>query len=352
MDAVLEKFLKELKDLECLIDFYETENELLKDFNVKPVSDEELIISELSKKLKAFRLSKLQFNYNCVIISLYGSFESFIEDCLVSYIDELNKIVQTYNNLPDTVAQNHFALSLSLISKIDQPKYSGPLTKELIIKNLHTCINTIEKYELNKDAFAQHSANFRQQVIDDSFSQIGIKTISQKIIDNSDFRNYSILHLGLNDEDTLLPSECFEFLNNLAELRNRVAHGISSEIIRNDLLLDYVKFFKHYSHAITEILKTNILYREIDEYGVEFGPITDVFQSGKIICFMSNKVPLAKGDVIIGKSLKTIIKSIVKSIKVDGNQVDSIDGSINIEVGIEIEHKFKKKYKLYSLKKV
>jgi len=347
MIAIRDKFNQEILDLEKLINFYDLENKLLDSFNQDPKTKEELVINELSNTLKSFKISKRQFNYNSIIISLYGSFERFIENCLISYVDELNILIKAYKDLPDSITKQHFILSLSLLNKIEQPRYNGPLRKEDIIRNLHTCVNTLNDYQLNKDAFTQHTANFRLGVIDEVFSQIGVNQISQKILKISSFSDFIHENLGLGDNSELNINECFQILNDLAEYRNYVAHGVTSELIENNILREYLIFFKHYSFSLIEVLNSNLLHRELEEKGKELGEITDVYQNGKVICFMTKNKSLKIGDNILGKNADKIVKASIKKIKLDGDEIEMIDNNNNYEIGIEIDSQMKKNFKLY-----
>ena len=345
------KFHQEIDDLRDLIMFYEIETKLLDTFKDEPISKEELIVNELSRILKKFRLSKLQFNYNSIIISLYGSFERFIENCLITYIDNLNNLVQTYNKLPDSILKSHFVLSLSLLNKIEQPKYGGSLRKEDVVKNLHTCININEGYQLNKDAFAQHTANFRLQVIEESFSHIGVNQLSQKILKIESFKNYFNTKLGLSLDAELNSTESFQILNDLAEYRNYVAHGITSEIINNEILIEYLDFFEAYSSALISVLQKDLLYRELEANGKELGELTDLYKRGRILCIFTNNQVIKKGDEIIAKNKDLIVKTRIRSILLDGVEIDHVDDKANYEIGMEIEKAIKKNFKIYLLKK-
>lgn len=349
MESLLIGFHKELAELKSLIQFYELESELHDNFNFDNGSKENILLEKLSNQIKTFKLAKLQFNYNSIIISLYGSFERFIESCLVSYVERINKLINLYKDLPDVISKNHFTLSLTLINKIEQPKYSGPLRKEDIIKNLHLCINTNEAYQLNKDAFAQHSANFRLQVVEEAFSQVGINQISQKILKTESFRSYYIEKFG-ESESGFSTSTAFQTLNDLAEYRNYVAHGVSSEIIHNEILVEFLKFFVEYSKALIMVLTNDLLYRELEAKGIELGEITDVFDDGKIVCLMTNKIPLKKGDILIGKNKNSIIKSDVVSIRLNGQDIDTVDDKDNYEIGVKLKKNFKKTFKIFVLR--
>ena len=236
------------------------------------------------------------------------------------------------------------------MNKVEQPKYNGPLRKEDIIKNLHTCLNTVNDYELNKDAFSQHSANFRLQVIDETFSQVGIKQISTKILKIKSFKEYIASKLGVSEDRKLKVNESFQILNELAELRNFVAHGVSSSIIQNNILLDYLVFFRKYTSSLVEVLNNNLLHFEIEENSIELGEITDVFRDGEIICLNTKNTSINIGDKIIGKNEHNIIKTTIKGIKFNDVDIERIDSNENYEIGINVEDKIKRNYKIYLVK--
>jgi len=346
MNPILTEFHSQLDDIKKLIDFFELEKKLIQDFD-SPSSISEKVLLEISNKLKEFRLSKLKFNYNSIIISLYGAFERFIESTIIDYVEKLNQIIEEYNKLPKIITKQHLILSLTLLNKIEQPKYSGPLTKESIIKNLHTCINTIENYQLNKEAFAQHTANFRTQVIDENFHQIGVDELSKKIIRSNSFKKHLIEIKGFDEKSPeLISLNNLSPINELAELRNLVAHGINNEIIENKTLLEYLHFYKCYSASLIEIITNLLLHKEIENCGLKLGTITNVYKGGTVICFFTNGQTLHKGQNIIGKNSKTIISAIIKSIEINDKEVDFVTGP-DKEIGIKINKKFKGNFELY-----
>ncbi len=347
MQEIKNQFHKELLDLRKLISFYDAEIKLLGEFDFSQPNINNDLLNELSTVLKSFNISKRQFNYNSIIISLYGSFERFIENILISYIDFVNRLIAKYDRLPEAIIKNHFNLSLTLLNKIQQPRYNGPLKKEGIISNLHTCINVNENYQLNKDAFAQHTANFRLQVIDENFAHVGILGISSLIMKDNNFHTYLLEKTEKTDDDAISLDEAFYLLNDLAERRNDVAHGVPSEILQNEILLDYITFFETYTEALTSILEKEYLQNELSYSGKELGDITDVFQEGKVICIYSNKLPIKNGDTLIGKNENTIIKAKVVGMELDDAKIETADEQNNYELGIEIDGKFRKNFKVF-----
>ncbi len=347
MEEIKKQFHKELFDLKKLIAFYIAETKLLRTIDHGEGDSNLEILIELSTALQSFHITKRQFNYNSIIISLYGAFERFVQDMLVTYADFLNRLVVKYNDLPEALIRNHFGLSLSLLNKIQHPRYSGALKKEEVIRNLHTCVNLNENYQLNKDAFAQHSSNFRLQVIDESFSQLGIEGISALIMKSGTFYEYVISMAGKSPEDVITREESFYLLNDLVERRNYVAHGVSSEILQNSILLDYVNFFEVYAEALTEVLNSEYYQEEISHSGKRLGEITDVYNDGTVICIHSNRTALKTGDVLIGRNQFTIVKSRVLGLQLDDKNIELADDQNDYELGVKLERKFRKNFEVF-----
>ena len=347
MDTTIYAFYSELDEIEKLILYFETEKKLAQEFEISE-SQNDIFLNELSLKLKNFRISKLKFNYNSIIISLYGSFERFIELTIINYLEIINEIVKEYLKLPNIILKKHTPLSITLINKIEQSKYKGPLTKEIIIRNLHTCINTIESYSLNKEAFSQHTANFRIQVIDENFKCIGINDLSENVIKQDVFQKYLINQKGIDPSSDLLNgTDNLQLINDLAELRNYVAHGIENEIIENNILLEFIQFFRTFSSALIDVLKDNILALNIEFNGLMLGKITNTYSSGSIICVYTNGHTIKKNQTIFAKSTSSIISAKILSIQLNGDNIDISEGE-NIEISIKINSRFKDNYTLYT----
>jgi hypothetical protein len=348
MESNRDQFLKEMSDLRKLISFYNSEIKLLSDFEIIELTPLSELVIELSTQLKEIHVSKRQFNYNSIIISLYGSFEKFIENTIGIYIDSLNAIILEYDKLPDAILASHFRLSVSLLTKIGSTKYAH-LKKEDIIRDLHTCLNTKESYQLNKDVFSQHDANFKFSVIDQVFSRIGIPTISAQVLEDAEFNDYIRIKLEKNENDLLIPEDCFVLLNDLAERRNDVAHGVPGEILQNEILLDYIEHLEFYAKSVTEIIIKEYLRYEVIFKAKEMGNVTNLYHNGSVVCVMTNKNRIRLGDKVIGTNEATIVKATIVSIQYNESAMDEIDDQDDYEIGIKIDKQFKPNFTLHIL---
>lgn len=147
---------------------------------------------DYKNKLHEFQSANDQFNkrkydYTVVIISLYGCLEQLIENFIKDYLMIVVDDCKYYSRLPSIIRENHIDLSISLMGKIEQPKYSAFLTKEQIIHNLHDCIQN-DRCNLNYEAFCQHTANFRIQTIEEVFRKVGLTTVISGIKKNDELK--------------------------------------------------------------------------------------------------------------------------------------------------------------------
>lgn len=346
MESVKSQFISELNSLKELVSFFNYEHELLK----KDDAGNELLV-QYKREFLDFYSKKRIFNYNSIIISLYGYFEKFIENVLVEYIDKVGNIFTKYNKLPEAIYKHHLALSMTLLEKVQNPKYSGPLTKEIVIHNLHKCINLNENYQLNKEAFSQHSANFRLHVIDDVFNRIGISGLSSQVKKHSPFYDYIKSKYEIENIDDLSNDDIYIILNDLAERRNEVAHGVPSQILSNDILLNYIEYFDILGATLINVVEKDLDRLQIKENGNCLGELTACYNNGYVVCFNCKFRRLEKGDYIFSFNNQNYIeKAQILNIRLDDVDVPFTDETKEYEIGLLLDKPFKKNHKLYILK--
>lgn len=348
MNSILLKFKTQLEGLRKLVQFYETENKLQADFIVYDPDQSKAYLYELSQHFKAFSVTKREFNYNSLVISLYGYFERFIEDIVVDYLDQLNKAVPNYNDLPEKITERHYSLCIALLGKLDQARYAG-LAKKDIIDKLNKCLNVGEQYKFIIDAFTQHGANFKTSVIDDFFGNLDISAIGKLIMDNQIFKQFTQTRLGINPDDNINAEQSFEIINDLAQRRNDVAHGVSSGLLQNTIISEYITFFEEYSNALVNVCNNSLIkFTMVEEYE-ELGEIKEIHRYGQVVCLETNKVPLKKGDKLQSVGATRTINGSILGIQIDGKDVEEVDSNENYYVGLYLDIKASKSIKLNKL---
>lgn len=358
MKDSIESFKREIGDLRHYIRGIELESQLLSFRSHKTaLSEESSLIRAIQEHHSEFATKRRQFNYNTIIVSLYGFLEQFVESLISAYIRYLNMIIPEYENLPEAIRKNHVTLSLDLLKLSEQSKYREKFSTEEIISNLHSCINQTGGYRINEIAFIQHTANFRADVIQEFFAKVGVEGVSGRIKYSSVFINYlKSKHPNREIEDIKRDSEYLFYLNDLAERRNEVAHGtLADELLSNDILSEYINFSECYGEALYEVVYSEALPYMIQylpqEEVIELGKPIKIFQNGKIIGIFLKNISVSKGDLIIaGTNNKKLPYLAGEITEIQINNVSYEKISVDTEgkeVGIRIPFRAKEKHNIY-----
>jgi hypothetical protein len=347
MDAVINRFHLELNSLKSLIDFFETESSLLEEYNFNPEDVIHRSFENLRSKLIPFSTQKREFNYNSIIISLYGYFEKYIEDSLISTSDRINKIFQDYEKIPDLIQEKHLNLSLRLLEKISTSNSRSNLSTQQVIKNLNQCINIKKEFILNNEAFSQHSFNYRAQSIQDSFSNFGIKNFKDLIRKEGALTSYIVSLLGKPSNALITEDEAFSVLEDLVERRNEVAHGVASQILSLDILREYIEYFIHFSVSLTNSVVNYLNLVEANELGLNLGRASELLKIGTVLVINNKFFEINIGDTIIGLGLNNSVKAKILNIQTEGKDLIKVKNSSNMEVGLLLDKRLRKNYNIY-----
>lgn len=292
------------------------------------------------------------FNYNCIIISLYGYFEQYIESLLESYIKNISKMAPRYSDIPEPIKNNQIDLSIKLLNVIDQSKYRDIITKAQVISNLHSCINNHENYCINAEAFSYHAANIRRNIIQDIFNQIGIKDVPNKVHKTASFIRY--LSSKAHGTDPVDEAD-LSYIDNLADRRNDVAHGVPvDDILSTEWLLDYINFFEAFGSALNEILYSNLLKFELKKSAIYLGRPIEVY-GNHIVCITACNKNIKVDDLLVAViDNETSPHRWGRILEIQINKIRYMElmNCLNkIDVALRVDFKAKDSYSYYLLKK-
>lgn len=349
MNSVLLQFHSQLVELAKLLNYYEMEKQLNEESILDDADPGKALLFRLSQQFKSFSVSKREFNYNSLIISLYGYFERFIEEIIIDYAYQLNAAVKLYSKLPIRIAEKHYALSLELLGKLDQARYAGRINKEGIIEKLHACLSDAEGYKFIIDALTQHSANFKTEVIDKCFTNLDIIGINSEILKDGVFNQYTRERLNLGVTDMLSTEAAFEIINDLAQRRNDVAHGVSGDILQSTIILDYITFFHFYTDALVRVCNESLAKYVMDEEIEPLGEIKELFNNGLSPCLNTKGVAVKIGDTLTAVSAVKTTKLKILEIRVDNKPVEEISEGDDQYIGLLLDMKVKKNFILNKL---
>jgi hypothetical protein len=240
-----------------------------------------------------------------------------------------------------------------MLNRAEQTRFRGTITPESVIANLHSCLSDAAVYNINADSFCHHPANFRQGSVDTIFSKVGIGHVSQRLRFFPPFSDYIERHFPDREVSTISVEEMFFYLNDLADRRNDVAHGTPSDLLTNELLLDYVAFAEAYCAALYELARCHTLEHQIkyQAYGVG-KPI--VVYNNSIVCLDLQNTEVAIGDTLIATTSDAMVPFVageVQEIQVNKQPLISVPAEPSVKVGLRVLFKAKQNYSYYLLRR-
>jgi hypothetical protein len=96
------------------------------------------------------------------------------------------------------------------------------------------------------------------------------------------------------------PDEALYFLDDLAERRNEVAHGMPGDLLSNAILLEYIAFLEAYGRALYEAIRADALAFAILR-SIPLGSAIAVYNKS-IVCFSITKLTVSQGDLLLAKT--------------------------------------------------
>lgn len=313
MNIVIKNFQKEILDLRDLIGFIE--------------SIKEEIPKESSNYTYCKSTVKRKYDYNAIIISLYGLIEYYIEQLCYSYIESIEKDINLYSSLDKTFAENHFNLSIQLINKIINNKHIkySKLDKDKIIKNLNNCLLGKPNYTLNKEAFTINTGNLKHSKICEIFNSMNIN-LNEKLKEFKEFNH--------NTENT------YNSIDEIVRRRNEIAHGNAENLLSPSEITPFLDFTEKYIQSTYVILmnefETNLNLFKKNIFGQQIH-IDQIFRGNIIGISGGSKYNFKNGDTIL---IERDDKSLFSSIIIDIKKHPNTDVSIKINKNIKNNHKF------------
>jgi hypothetical protein len=306
-----------------------------------------ILLINLSKHLHSFGTSKKTFEYKSIIVSLYGVLEKHINIWIHEHIESLPSFYPKYEQFSEEFQKQHFDLSIRLISKISENKYSKyeHLKKEEVLTSLNSCIINND-FKLNADAFLPFSGNLKHSKIVDAFKPLGIN-LESKLNKNTEFSNF--LKLKYGTENSIPKRNFYLNIDDLVSRRNDIAHGVEIDSILNVVEFeDYMEFLEHYGKAIFEIIiekeimhESLYLYKKIEK-------IKGVFKKGSILCFEIQDCNIKVGDFIILKtSDDEFMKKEILEIRIKNESFQQLSINDKTDIGVNLVDGITKKQQFY-----
>jgi len=330
MNRILSEFQIEMDLLKHYIDF---QNESYK-------NQSKIEKNNPNSLLKSLTISKIkQFDFNSHIISIYGAYEHFVEQLITKYLEKICAITTSYNLLPEEIQKNNLNKTLEIIKQLDYRKNKN-LRPEKLIEILHKNINENSPV-LNLEAFKNHSANFRISVIDNYFTEIGIKNISSLVRQYEPLKSY--LENNISDFSSKKSVIIFQIVEHICDLRNDIAHGVNNiQLVNKTILFDYIDFMKTFAESLYSLINSNYLSK-IYELNNEEIEIINIFNK-EILCFNTKGKIVDKKTRILVKSenhFPSVFYANILDIQHDKISIDNTALNNNIDIGVKVDKKIK-----------
>jgi hypothetical protein len=297
--------------------------------------------------------AKRRFDYNCIIISLCVAFERYLEDVVMAYVEYVNFIVPSYDDLPKAIKDSHIELTFNLIQKAKQAKHRNLIDVADLVANLHTCLSNQPIYKINLKPFRHHPTNFRAESVDRFFGGVGVQDVTKRLRYFPPFTEYLEQRFPDRDINNINDTEIFYYIDDLVERRNEVSHGSPSQLLRNEMLLEYVDCVDAFCAGIYERLCAEISsFIIFSKKAVEIGkPI--VVYNNCIVCIKLSNTEIGLGDTLIadtGNLSRPYIAGEILELQVNRAPMSSVPSSPSVQVGIRVGFKAKENYIFWLVK--
>ena len=338
------------KKIEDLISYINNVQEIKKILSTKRTEPLDIKLQKLYNQT-----SKRIYDYNLIIITIYGILEGFIEQIIKTYLTMMGESVKKYSELPEEIKKNHIQFSAELIKNCNKFSKYSLNSERCIVENLYNCINSKENFTLNVDAFTNHSSNFRKESIREIFKNVGIINITHDICQEEVMKQYFINYENIEEKDFESYSEdsYYLILDDIVERRNCIAHGSDVvEILSLDILKNKVVYIKALVESIYNICNKNLqIFRYNNNEKINLGKPITVYDNS-IVCINSQNVLIKEGMMVyaINKDLTEIRYGRILSIQENGIDIKEINVDNNVAIGIKVDFYAKKDWKYLVLK--
>jgi len=341
MSGALEVFCKGANELLAFIAGLELERRLLAATTSNPpISESERIAAEIRVNSGTGSMRK-RLDYNTVIVTLYGLLEQLVEGLIGEYSTSLSRSAPSYADLPQKLQKAHSDLSVDLLPRLDHGKYRGRVQIHQVIANMHSCLSGGSEYILNLEALQQHSANFRADVLGQLFERLGIAQVLQKLPRYEPFSSY--LNINLDDEagSKAKTEIIYEQLDDLADRRNDVAHGVSSDILSIDLLRNRISYLTALVQSLACLVDEESISFQASVKGKPLGRPIQVVNHA-VVCVELVNQGIMEGDllVMIGCGWPNpCIYSPILEIQVNNVRHEFVPPASSVKVGCLVDYR-------------
>lgn len=256
------------------------------------------ISSTIDKYVENVRaLSNSVVLYNAVIISVYGSFELYIDELLKAYIEYLKNKNLSFKTFPLKLQEKQKDKAAEFLGNPGRFLNYG-LSIEQVISNLMDTIINDNSQSVTEKLLISHGGNIKTQQLNNLLADFGISDLSAKLKKHGELKRFS--SNNELDGEIIIP-DGFPLLDTIVEERNKVAHGwnVDNRISFTMLKQKYLPFFRVFCKALNDIIISTIIKDSRDSGEIiPFDPIIKVWPKGTYVGINNKEFQLNVGDVL------------------------------------------------------
>lgn len=329
MRSTLDELEKELGELVDLV------------ASIAPVNS--VLAAHQDVVVKRYVAVRRRFDYAAFSVSLYASFEKFIENLVAAYV-RLKTRSSIYSDLPDSLQKKHLSRTAELLSRgrLGEGRYSS-LTELDAVRNLFDCLRGASPYVLNEAAIVAHDANLRASEIDAVFTAVGIENVCERVRTSDALTEWyrEVKQLEKATLEAVPQSTVEEWLRDIVDRRNQVAHrgGSPDDLSGTDAMRESIRFIGALGKSIFAIAVGRYLQSEHAQSHLSLnlregdGP----YRNGSVVVVEKPTIRL-----FVGQPLFVLLEAggarwgRVQSLQVDGSEFDEIEADVVAENGVGI----------------
>ncbi len=289
------------------------------------------------------------YDYVCSIILLYGLLERFIEDVAEEYLNALVVRAKTFSALPQKLQTSHFDLTIAQLQRTRDSRYNGKSGAVRLAESFSACISGKSPIDLINEPLLFHTSNFRVPVVDDFLNRIGIPQASRRAVQTQEFAQFNESQSERKIAPPDFPEAVWEFVNDLVERRNQVAHGDISAVLAPSALHPYCDLIEVYCSALAKVVRDTLAGALAPSVGVLLDLPIEVFNHS-IVCIHSRGVELRPGTMLACKAESGAWYSLmVETVQIDGKPVQCSPKGQDVKVGLKTDGRCKIAHTVYSV---
>jgi MAE_28990/MAE_18760-like HEPN len=319
---------------------------------LREIKSEELELNSQSKLLQELidiiptEQEWMVYEHCSIVTRLYSIYESFVENIINTWIEQLPTIINDYSALDEKIRRSHAEKVGDLISKSCKTKsgFKDSSVKDMI-EGLYQGVTGSANYTLWQNAFSSHDNNIREKILGDLFNNANICDQTWIWIN----KHPKIIQF-FQGEGTAAGK-----LEDFIEYRNDASHSNSkkdrSSLLNSNLLLEMCDFIEILCFSLLEL----VIHQTFDkqkQHGIvkEIGTIKRWFNKRKVAEIKLNQeISLSLSDRIYLTGDKYLQMAEIENLRVNNIDVSTQIVSSEMKVEVKLDVDARERLRIYQI---